>query len=74
MELEDTPDLGSSAARFAEEGSDIMLKSPMQARLHQYIQGRQAVIDKKICISVNILNSESIKKTFGKIKGNCLKP
>ena len=72
MELEDTPVLGSSVASFAKEGSDIILESPMQAGMYRYIQERPAVIDKKIGISNNVLNSESIKKIFGKIKGKGL--
>jgi len=61
---------------FSKEGSDITLKSPIQAGMFQFVQDKQAVLDKTIVNSNKVLKKSSIKKTFGKNrnKGKGLTP
>ncbi|MFS4416455.1 hypothetical protein [Maribacter sp. 2307ULW6-5] len=51
---------------FQNESSNITLKSPMQAGMFQFVQDRQAVLDKRIGKSKKALKTNTIKKTFGK--------
>jgi len=67
-------ELGLKTPMFQNEGSDITLKSPMQAGMFQFVQDRQAVINKKINKSNNVLKRKTIKKFFGKNKGKGLTP
>ncbi len=48
------------------ENSDITLKSPIQAGMFQFVQDKNAVLDKKIANSDKVLKKSTIKKTFGK--------
>ncbi len=48
------------------ENSDIALKSPIQAGMFQFVQDKNAVLDKKIAKSDKVLKKSTIKKTFGK--------
>ena len=61
---------------FQNESTDIALKSPMQAGIFQFVQDKQAVLDKSISNSNKILKKSSLKKTFGKNrnKGKGLTP
>jgi len=61
---------------FQNESSDITLKSPIQAGMFQFVQDKQAVLDKTIGNSNKVLKKSSIKKTFGKNrnKGKGLTP
>lgn len=61
---------------FQNESSDIALKSPMQAGMFQFVQDKQAVLDKTIDNSNKVLKKRSIKNTFGKNrnKGKGLAP
>jgi len=56
------------------EGSDITLKSPVQAGMYQFVQDRQAVVDNKVKNSKNVLKIKTIKKTFRKDNGKGLTP
>lgn len=58
------------------EGSDITLKSPIQAGMFRFVQERQAVLDKKLNNSNLVSKRKTIKKTFGKNrnKGKGLTP
>jgi len=56
------------------EGSDITLKSPIQAGMFRFVQERQAVKDKKINIGNQVLNRKTIKRSFGKNKNKGLTP
>lgn len=61
---------------FQNESSDINLKSPMQAGMFQFVQDKQAVLNKTIGNFNKVLKKSSIKKTFGKNrnKGKGLTP
>ncbi len=61
---------------FQYESSDITLKNPVQAGMFQFVQDKQAVLDKTIGNSNKVLKKSSIKKTFGKNrnKGKGLTP
>lgn len=50
---------------FQKEGSDISLKSPLQAGMFQFVKDKQAVTNKKIDNNNNV-KRKIIKKTFGK--------
>ena len=58
------------------ERSDITLKNPVQAGMFQFVQDKQAVLDKIIGNSNKVLKKSSINKTFGKNrnKGKGLTP
>ncbi len=58
------------------ERSDITLKSPVQAGMFQFVQDKQAVLDKTIGNSNKVLKKSSITKTFEKNrnKGKGLTP
>lgn len=53
---------------FPKEGSDITLKSPMQAGMFQFVQEKEGIVAKKINVDKNIFERKSIKRTFGKNK------
>jgi len=59
-------DLNLKTPMFQNESSDITLKSPMQAGMFQFVQDKQAVLDKTISNSNKVLKKSSLKKTFGK--------
>lgn len=46
--------------------SDITLKSPIQAGMFQFVQDKQAVLDKTIGNSNKVLKKSLIKKTLDK--------
>jgi len=50
---------------FRNENPSITLNSPMQAGMFQFVQDKQAVLDKTIGSSNKVLKKRSIKKTFG---------
>lgn len=51
---------------FQNESTDITLKSPMQDGMFQFVQDKQAILDKTIGNSNKVLKKSSIKKTFDK--------
>lgn len=55
---------------FSKEGSDITLKSAMQAGMFQFVQEKQAIINREINTSDNVLKRKTVKKTFGKNKND----
>jgi len=59
---------------FQNEGSDITLKSPIQAGMFRFVQERYAVIDKKLNNNNLLSTRKTIKKTFGKNKNKGLTP
>jgi len=61
---------------FQKKGSDITLKSPVQAGIFRFVQDRQAGLDKSIAKSNKVQKRSVIKKTFGKNrnKGKGLTP
>ncbi len=69
-------DLDLKTPMFQNESPDITLKSLIQAGMFQFVQGKQAVLDKRIGNSNTVLKKSRIKKTFGKNrnKGKGLTP
>lgn len=61
-------ELGLKKPMFPKEGSDITLKSPMQAGIFQFVQDKQAVINNKINNGENVVKIKTVKKTFGQNK------
>lgn len=59
-------ELDLKAPMFADEGSDITSKSPMQAGIFQYVVDAQTTINKRIVKSKKTSETSTIKKTFGK--------
>lgn len=57
---------------FSKEGSDIVLKSPMQAGIFQFVQDKQAFIIKNN--NSNNVKIKTVKKIFEKNKGKGLTP
>ncbi len=69
-------ELNLKTPMFQNESSDITLKNPKQEGMFQFVQDRQAVLNKKVNNSNDVLKRKTIKNTFGKngIKGKGLTP